>query len=68
MGPAFYENAMPLGMSAEMQNPSGALSLYRDAFQYGLPDDYGNGYAQRIEALTPSRSMWRRAGCTARTH
>lgn len=47
------KNAMLLGMSAELQNPSGALSLYRDAFQYGLPDDYWNGYVQRIEALTP---------------
>jgi zinc protease len=50
---AIAKNAMLLGMSAELQDPSGALKLYRDVFQYRLPEDYWNNYVQKIQELKP---------------
>ena len=49
---AAAKNAMLLGMPAELQGPGGALVMYRQAYEYRLPDDYWNGYIQKIQSLT----------------
>lgn len=49
------ENAMLLGLTAGLQDPGGALNLYRDAYRYGLAEDYWNNYVQKIQALTPAQ-------------
>nr|WP_294095675.1 pitrilysin family protein [Sphingomonas sp.] len=52
---AIAKNAMLLGLSAELQDPGGAMNLYRNVILYGLPDNYWNDYVQRIDAFTPEQ-------------
>ena len=45
-------NSMLLGLPATLQGSAGSLSKYREAYELGLPEDYWNGYVQRIQGLT----------------
>jgi zinc protease len=49
---AAAKNAMLLGLPAYLQDPTGPLGMYRQTYEYRLPDDYWNGYIQTIEAYT----------------
>ena len=48
-------NAKLRGLEGALQGPRAAYSLYRDLYRYHLPEDYWNGYFDRIESITPSQ-------------
>ena len=49
---AAAKNAMLLGLPAALQGPTGALGMYRQTYEYRLPDDYWNDYIQTIQGYT----------------
>ena len=52
---AAAKNALLLGLPARLEGPGGLKRFYSDSFEYGLPEDYWNGYVGRVQALTPDQ-------------
>lgn len=49
------KNAMLLGVGASLQDPGNALSLYREAQEYGLPENYWNTYVSKMREFAPEQ-------------
>jgi len=49
------KNALLLALPAQLEGPGGLMGFYADSFEFGLPEDYWNGYVGRIQALTPDQ-------------
>lgn len=52
---AAAKNALLLGLPAQLEGPGGMKGFYADSFEYGLPEDYWNGYIGRVQALKPDQ-------------
>jgi zinc protease len=46
------KNTMLLGLTATLQDPSGAAKLYQNMQKFDLPENYYNTYVQRIQGFS----------------